>query len=198
MNRIPLAAKLLYTAWMVVWVPVYWQQNGPSNFLWLCDFANWVLLGAIWIESPLLASSQLSGVFLIQVIWAADFLSALLFRFHPVGGTEYMFDAATPLWVRAFSLFHLWSVPLLVWLVRRIGSQADRVCLDLADQIEYAAVFKVRLIVHEAPQLLDELSDRAVDLFAGVEKQERDVAHELFVRKLPHRRKLVHRAQPGL
>ena len=121
MNRIPLAAKLLYTAWMVVWVPVYWQQNGPSNFLWLCDFANWILLGAIWIESPLLASSQLSGVFLIQVIWAADFLSALLFRFHPVGGTEYMFDPAKPLWLRSLSLFHLWTIPLLIWLVRRVG-----------------------------------------------------------------------------
>ncbi len=121
MNRIPLAVKLLYTAWMVVWVPVYWQQNGPANFLWLCDFANWVLLGAIWIESPLLASSQLSGVFLIQVVWAVDFTSALLFRFHPVGGTEYMFDPAKPLWLRSLSLFHLWTIPLLIWLVRRVG-----------------------------------------------------------------------------
>lgn len=121
MSRIPLAAKLLYTAWMVVWVPVYWQQNGPANFLWLCDFANWVLLGAIWIESPLLASSQLSGVFLIQVVWAVDFTSGLLFRFHPVGGTEYMFDPAKPLWLRSLSLFHLWTIPLLIWLVRRVG-----------------------------------------------------------------------------
>ena len=47
MNRIPLSAKVLYTVWMAVWVPVYWQQNGPENFLWLCDFANWVLFLAI-------------------------------------------------------------------------------------------------------------------------------------------------------
>ena len=121
MNRIPLSAKVLYTVWMAVWVPVYWQQNGPENFLWLCDFANWVLFLAIWQESALLVSAQLAGVFLIQLVWAVDFSAALLFGTHPVGGTEYMFDAAKPLWLRGLSLFHLWTIPLLVWLVRQVG-----------------------------------------------------------------------------
>ena len=31
--RVPLAAKLAFTAWMAVWVPVYWNANGPANFL---------------------------------------------------------------------------------------------------------------------------------------------------------------------
>ena len=121
MTRIPLATKLLYTAWMAVWVPLYWQQNGAANFLWLCDFANWVVFLAVWSESALLVSSQLAGVFLIQLVWAVDFISALLVGRHPVGGTEYMFDAAKPLWLRSLSLFHLWTVPLLVWLVGRVG-----------------------------------------------------------------------------
>jgi hypothetical protein len=121
MNRIPLSAKVFYSVWMAVWVPVYWQQNGPANFLWLCDFANWMVFLAIWTESALLASSQLAGIFLIQLVWAVDFASGLLFGRHPVGGTEYMFDSATPLWLRGLSLFHLWTVPLLVWLVRQIG-----------------------------------------------------------------------------
>jgi hypothetical protein len=121
MRPIPLAVKILYTAWMAVWVPVYWRHNGPSNFLWICDFANWVIFLAIWLESALLLSSQLAGIFLIQLLWAIDFLSGLAFGFHPVGGTEYMFDAATPLWLRALSLFHLWTVPLLVALVRKVG-----------------------------------------------------------------------------
>lgn len=121
MSRIPLSAKILYTVWMAVWVPVYWQHNGPANFLWLCDFANWVVFLAIWVESTLLISSQLAGILLIQLVWAVDFGGGLLFGLHPVGGTEYMFDAGKPLWLRGLSLFHLWTLPLLVWLVRRVG-----------------------------------------------------------------------------
>ncbi len=121
MTRIPLPAKLLYSAWMALWVPLYWQQNGPANFLWICDFANWMIFFAIWWESALLVSSQLAGVFLIQSLWAVDFLTALLVGRHPIGGTEYMFDAAMPLWLRGLSLFHLWTVPLLVWLARQVG-----------------------------------------------------------------------------
>lgn len=121
LRQIPLAAKLLYTVWMAVWVPVYWQQNGPSNFLWICDFANWIVFAGIWLESALLLSSQLAGVLVIQFVWAVDFGGALLFKIHPVGGTEYMFDPAKPLWLRSLSLFHLWTIPLLVLLVRQVG-----------------------------------------------------------------------------
>ena len=113
--------KLAYTLWMVVWVPVYWRENGPSNFLWICDFANFAILWALWRESALVASSQLAGVLFIQVVWAVDYFGRLLLGAHPIGGTEYMFDLQTPILARAFSLFHLWSVPLLIWLVRRIG-----------------------------------------------------------------------------
>lgn len=120
-GRVPLGVKLAYTAWMIVWVPLYWRENGPSNFLWICDFANFALFVALWWESALLASAQLAGVLFIQAVWAVDFFGRLLFGVHPVGGTEYMFDAASPLWLRGLSLFHLWSVPLLVWLVRRLG-----------------------------------------------------------------------------
>jgi hypothetical protein len=120
-GHIPLAAKLAYTAWMFVWVPLYWQANGPSNFLWICDFANFAILYAIWRESALVASSQLAGILFIQVLWAVDFFGRLLAGTHPIGGTEYMFDPAEPLWLRGLSLFHLWSVPLVVWMVRRLG-----------------------------------------------------------------------------
>lgn len=119
--RVPLAAKLAYTAWMAVWVPLYWWGNGWTNFLWICDFANFLLLAALWSESALLASSQLAGVLLIQGTWTVDFFSRLLTGHHLVGGTEYMFDPAEPLWLRGLSLFHIWTVPVLVWLVRRLG-----------------------------------------------------------------------------
>jgi hypothetical protein len=119
-GRLPLWTKIAYTLWILVWVPVYWRENGPSNFLWICDFANFAILWALWRESALVASSQLVGVLFIQAIWTVDFFGRLLLGSNPIGGTEYMFDS-TPLWLRAFSLFHIWSVPLLVWLVRRVG-----------------------------------------------------------------------------
>lgn len=121
MRSIPFSVKLGYTLWMLVWVPLYWIENGPANFLWVCDFANFVTLAAIWLESPLLATSQLAGVFVIQLAWAIDYFGRLLLGFHLIGGTEYMFDPAEPIWLRALSLFHLWTVPLLIWLVRRVG-----------------------------------------------------------------------------
>jgi len=119
--RIPIWVKVGYTLWMVAWVPLYWRQNGASNFLWICDFANFAILAALWAESALVASSQLAGVLFIQLFWAVDYFGRLLLGSHPIGGTEYMFDPAKPLWLRGLSLFHLWSVPLLVWMVRRLG-----------------------------------------------------------------------------
>jgi len=127
---VPLAAKLAYSAWMAAWVPVYWIHNGPTNFLWICDLANFVTLVAIWRESALLVSSQLAGILFIQAIWAADFFGRLLFGAHPIGGTEYMFDAASPWWLRALSLFHLWMVPLLAWLMTRVGHDRRGVALE--------------------------------------------------------------------
>mgnify|MGYP003383472695 CR=1 FL=1 len=134
--RLPLAAKVAYTAWMAVWIPVYWVANGPQNFLWLCDFANFVVLLAIWRESARLASSQLLGVAVIQALWAADFFYRLIGGRHLIGGTEYMFDATQPLSLRALSLFHLWTVPLLWWMCRRVGY--DRRGLRL--QVGFTAV----------------------------------------------------------
>jgi hypothetical protein len=118
---IPFAVTLAYTAWVAVWLPIYWYRYGGCNQLWLCDFANLVTLAALWLRSPVLLSSQLVAVAMPQVGWTIDWLGRLLLGFHPIGGTEYMFDAAKPWWLRALSLFHLWMLPFLVWLVRRTG-----------------------------------------------------------------------------
>jgi hypothetical protein len=96
-------------------------MNGPANFLWFCDLANFVVAVALWRESSLLFSSQAVGVLLIQLVWIVDFGAALLLGVHPVGGTEYMFDAAEPLWVRLLSLFHVFVPVLLCWALARLG-----------------------------------------------------------------------------
>jgi hypothetical protein len=119
--RIPLWVKIAYTAWIVVWAPAYWVYNGPANFLWLCDVANFVIALAVWLESPLLFSSQAVGVLVIQVTWTVDFFGRLLLGFHPLGGTEYMWNIQKPLLVRGLSLFHLIVPILLLWAIWRLG-----------------------------------------------------------------------------
>ena len=113
--------KVAYSLWFLAWLPVYWTQHGPANLLWLCDVANIVVLLALLLESPLLFSSQATGVLLIQAAWMIDFFGRLALGFHPIGGTEYMFDSSQALWVRAMSLFHLFVPILLIWAILRLG-----------------------------------------------------------------------------
>lgn len=120
-RRIPLWLKLAYTAWLVVWVPSYWDYYGPYNFLWFCDIANFLFAAAIWIESPLLFSWSAVSVLVVQVLWIIDFFGRLLLGFHPIGGTEYMFQSRIPIFIRGLSFFHLAMPPLLLWGVRKLG-----------------------------------------------------------------------------
>ncbi len=119
--RVPLWLKLAAAAWLLVWVPLYWQAYGAANFLWFCDLANFLIAVALWAESPLLLSSQAVGVLLVQLFWVADIAGRLLLGFHPIGGTEYMFDDSKPLALRLVSLFHVAVLVVLVWGLRRLG-----------------------------------------------------------------------------
>ncbi len=120
-GRLPLGLKIAFTVWMAIWVPAYWIEYGWQNFLWFCDVAVFVVAIALWLESPLLIASQAVTVLVISALWAVDFLSALLFGVHPIGGTEYMFDPAKPLGTRLLSLFHIAMPILLLWTIRRLG-----------------------------------------------------------------------------
>ncbi len=120
-TRIPLVVKLAYTLWFVLWVPVYWVHHGPANYLWFCDIANFIVAFALWAESPVWLSSQAVGGLFIQTYWAIDFFGRLRTGAHLLGGTEYRFAAAQPLWLRSFSLFHLFVPVLLLWAIYRLG-----------------------------------------------------------------------------
>ena len=100
---IPLWVKILYTAFMAVLIPVYLKNYGPTNFLYFCDVAAIMTLFAILLESPLLLSAALVGIFIPQMIWVVDFL------FEVCGGrltgmTGYMFKP--PFFLRFLSFFH--------------------------------------------------------------------------------------------
>jgi hypothetical protein len=120
---VPLWLKLFHTAFLTVLVPIYWitPEYGPANFLWFSDIALFVLLFALWLENPLLTSTQVLAVGLLEAAWVLDFLVALVVGQSPLGMSAYMFDPKRDLFVRGLSLFHLWLPPLLCWLVWRLG-----------------------------------------------------------------------------
>lgn len=119
--RVPLWLKITWTVWLLVWAPLYWRQYGSQNFLFFCDLGN-VLIGiGLWLESALIFSWVACGLLLFQSLYTLDLLGALVFGFHVVGGTEYMFDPGLPLMIRLLSLFHVVTPPLLLWAIWRLG-----------------------------------------------------------------------------
>ena len=119
--RLPLWLKIIWTLWVIIWAPFYWKYYGVQNFLWFCDLANFFILLGLWLESKLIFSWQATGLLLFQTLFTLDLLPALLFGKHFIGGTEFMFDPAVPLFIRLLSLFHVVTPPLLLWAIRRLG-----------------------------------------------------------------------------
>jgi len=121
MNRLPLWLKIGWTLWLVVWAPIYWQHYGAQNFFYFCDIGN-VLIGiGLWLESPLIFSWIACGLLLFQSLYTIDLVGALITGHHLVGGTEYMFDSHTALFIRLLSLFHVVTPPLSLWAIWRLG-----------------------------------------------------------------------------
>src|SRR6267143_5941724 len=119
--RIPLWLKLVWTAWLIAWVPLYWRQYGLQNFLFFCDIGNLLIWLGLWLESPLIFSWQACGLLIFQILFTVDLAGALLTGHHLTGGTEFMFDPGVPLPVRLLRLFHVVTPPLLLWAIWRLG-----------------------------------------------------------------------------
>lgn len=120
-GELPLWAKILYTLFLCVLVPVYWVHWGPRNFLWFSDIALLTTAVALWLESSLLASMTTLAIALPELAWNADFFGRLASGRHVLGLSGYMFDGRKPLFLRALSLFHVALPVLLVWTVHRLG-----------------------------------------------------------------------------
>lgn len=120
-RRLPLWLKLAFTLWIAIWAPSYFGKVGWQNFLWLCDLASLLILVALWAESRLLMSAQWLAVLVVGVLWSLDVGGALLFGVHPIGGTEYMFDARVALSFRLLSLFHVVLPVVTSCAVFRLG-----------------------------------------------------------------------------
>jgi len=120
-HRIPVLLKAAQTAFVALLIPVYWRQYGPANFLWFSDVALLSSVPALWLESPVLASTQAVGAFVPESMWAIDYGLGLFAGRTPIDIATYMFDRRIPRFVRALSLFHLWLLPLLIYVISRIG-----------------------------------------------------------------------------
>jgi hypothetical protein len=119
-RRIPMWVKVLYTAFVAVLVPYYWHTYGPTNFLYFCDVALLVTLGALWAESPLWVSAPAVGILLPQALWCVDFMGGLI-GWPLTGMTDYMFNPTLSLFARGLSFFHFWLPFFLLWAVKRLG-----------------------------------------------------------------------------
>jgi len=120
-SRIPLWLKIAWTAWVLIWAPLYWKHYSAQNFLYFCDLGNLLIALGLWIESRLILSWQAVGLLVFQTLYTVDLIVALVFGTHPIGGTEYMFDPTIPLAVRLLGLYHLAVPVLLLWAGRRLG-----------------------------------------------------------------------------
>lgn len=123
MNDDPMrrTVALIFTAWMLVWVPIIIWAYGLPNFLWLCNLAQFLLLYALWRGDTLVASSQAGIVTLVGLFWTGDFIVGLASGGRLTVFATYMFNPEIPLLARASSLYHIGLPILAIWLVRRIG-----------------------------------------------------------------------------
>ena len=118
---LPLWLKIAWTAWVLLWIPVYWRQYGAQNFLFYCDIGNLLIALGLWLESRLIFSWQAAALLVVQGLYALDYFGAVISGRHLIGGTEYMFDPSVPLLVRALGLYHLIVPPLLLFAIYRLG-----------------------------------------------------------------------------
>ncbi len=83
-SGIPLWLKIAWTAWLLVWAPVYWRQYGAQNFLYFCDLGNFLIVLGLWAESRLIFSWQAVGLLVFQTFYSIDLLGAFLFGKHMI------------------------------------------------------------------------------------------------------------------
>ena len=120
-RRLPALVRWGALLWLAIWVPAYWLNWGPANFLHLCDLAVLLTCIGLWMSNSLLLASQAVSAIIVDLAWALDAAWTVFARHPLVGGTEYIVDAHVALWIRLLSLFHVVLPLLLLWALWRIG-----------------------------------------------------------------------------
>ena len=120
-QKIPVSLKIIYSAFMMVLIPVYWRYYGPTNFLWISDVSLILAFLAVLFENKIFASMAAIGGLVLETFWMLSFALVLFFNIHFTDIADYMFDSSLPLWLRSISLFHIALPPLFIWLILRLG-----------------------------------------------------------------------------
>jgi hypothetical protein len=119
--HVPLAGRIGFTVWMLIWVPIILAAQGPQNFLWLCNFAKFLILYSVWTGNLLLISSQAGTMVLVGLVWTLDLMVSLALGSSPTGFTDYMLNPELALSARLASLYHIGVPIFLIWLLLRVG-----------------------------------------------------------------------------
>ncbi len=118
--------------WLLLWLPVNVKAWGWQNMIHFCDVGAIIACAGIWMQLPLLFSSQAVGSLLVGVLWGLDVAWRLVAGHHLVGGTEYMWDTHYALWIRLLSTFHLGLPLVLLWAMRKMGYDRRALALQSA------------------------------------------------------------------
>lgn len=116
-----LITKILFTLFLLILIPIYWKNYGPKNFLWLSDIGLFLTFFALWLESPLLISIAMVGIFPFELMWNIDFFYHLLTGNSLTSISDYMFDSKYPLFLRLLSLFHIFLPLIWIYLLFQWG-----------------------------------------------------------------------------
>jgi len=119
--QIPITLKIIYFAFLILLVPIYFREYGAAHFLWFSDITLFLGFAAVVFEHRLIASMAALCGLVLESFWILDFLVALGLGTSPSGLTEYMIDSDPTLLLRSLSLFHVFMPPLLIWLICRLG-----------------------------------------------------------------------------
>lgn len=119
--KIPAWARAASLVWLAIWTPAYWRVWGGQNFLHVCDVAVILTCLGLLFGNSLLLSSQAVASILTDLLWDFDAAWRLFTGHALTDGTDYMWDAHYPHWVRLLSLFHIvWPI-ILIWSLARVG-----------------------------------------------------------------------------
>jgi hypothetical protein len=140
---IPLWVKIAALAWVAAWVPIYLLYYGWTDFIHLSDIAIALAALGLWIESPMLLTSQAISTLLGETIWTVDVAWTQATGHMLIPGVQYMWETKYPLWLRLMSFYHVALPIVLVWGVWRLGY--DRRGLKLQAGIVAVALVAGRL-----------------------------------------------------
>ena len=78
---------------VAIFLTGYYEGNAAS-ILWLCSASIFLLAIGLWLENNFIISTTLTASFLLNFIWATDFIGFILTGSLPIGIAQYLKTAS--------------------------------------------------------------------------------------------------------